>query len=32
MIETILRASRYLICLLPFILFALLNMKANLKR
>ena len=32
MIETIVRMARYLICLLPFILFALLNMKANLKK
>lgn len=32
MIETIVRMARYLLCLLPFILFALLNMKANLKR
>ena len=32
MIETIVRMARYLLCLLPFILFALLNMKANLER
>lgn len=32
MIETVIRMAKYLLCLLPFILFALLNMKANLKK
>ena len=32
MIDTLIRMARFLLCLLPFILFALLNMKANLKR
>ncbi len=32
MIDTLIKMARDLLCLLPFILFALLNMKANLKR
>ena len=32
MIETVVRLAKYLLCLLPFLLFALLNMKANLKK
>ena len=32
MIETVIRLLKLLLCLLPFILFALLNMKANLKK
>ena len=32
MIETLIRLAKFLLCLLPFLLFALLNTKANLKR